>query len=292
MAKATIPLATAFNPAHFVHGAVVMEKYDGVPIRVRLEDGKVVEATTRPGKPLTSSVAHLVDAVADVFGDVLPNREFVMEVQHPTIKTFKDVSGLVRKDQPCPELYAVVFDMSGVESFNLRITTISQILLAQGDTLFSPVCHRIPDMRYLEEAKKYIQCVSSTPEENFEGWIVRCTEDPYEPNKRQNGYQKLVIEPTVDLKIVGYEEAVDKLGEPKGMVGRIIAIYKGKEIGIGPGKMSHAERREEWKRFTVSPLFVPRIAEIKYKRDPSYDALRQPTFQHWRDDKTTPNENS
>lgn len=287
MTKATIPLATSFNPGYFKGRVVLMEKYDGVPIRVRLEGGEVAEATTRPGKPLTASVAHLVDAVAEVFGDQFPDREFVMEVQHPEVKTFKDVSGMVRKDEPRPELYGVVFDMSGGEGFLDRLEMLSQTLMRVGDRLFSPATVVLPEMPdNLEGDKLFIQYVSTTPKEYFEGWIVRCADDPYEPNKRQKGYQKLVIEPTVDLKIVGFEEAVSKDGEPLGMVGRLIAEYKGEKIGIGPGKLTHAERRELF----TTPFASGRIAEIKYKRDPSYDALRQPTFQHWRDDKDTPNE--
>lgn len=287
MTKATIPLATSFNPRYFKGGVVLMEKYDGVPIRVRLEGGKVTEATTRPGKPLTSSVAHLVDAVAEVFGEDFPDREFVMEVQHPTVKAFKDLSGMVRKDAPCPELYGIVFDMSGDEGFLDRITMLGQRIMRIGDRLFPPsttVMEEMPDN--LEGDKLFIQYVSTTPKEYFEGWIARCADDPYEPNKRQKGYQKLVIEPTVDLQIVGFEEAVSKDGEPLGMVGRLVAEYKGEKIGIGPGKLTHAERRELF----TTPFASGRIAEIKYKRDPSYNALRQPTFQHWRDDKDTPNE--
>jgi len=30
------------------------------------------------------------------------------------------------------------------------------------------------------------------------------------------------------------------------------------------------------------------IATIQYKEDASYEALREPTFQHWRHDKDTP----
>lgn len=287
MSKATIPLATSFNPKYFKGQVVLMEKYDGVPIRVRLEGGQVAEATTRAGKPLTASVAHLVDAVAEVFGDVFPDREFVMEVQHPEVKTFKDVSGMVRKDEPRPELYGVVFDMSGDEGFIDRMTMVGLQLMKIGDRLFTPantVLDTMPDD--LEGDKKFVQYVSTTPEEYFEGWIVRCADDPYEPNKRQKGYQKLVIEPTVDLRIVGFEEAVSKDKEPLGMVGRLIAEYKGEKIGIGPGKLTHDERRELF----TTPFASGRIAEIKYKRDPSYDALRQPTFQHWRDDKEEPNE--
>jgi hypothetical protein len=68
------------------------------------------------------------------------------------------------------------------------------------------------------------------------------------------------------------------------MVGRIIADFHGTEIGVGPGKLSHAERRKLW----VNREHNHGVATIKYKRDDSYTALRQPTFQHWRPEKTEP----
>ena len=87
---------------------------------------------------------------------------------------------------------------------------------------------------------------------------------------------------------------MSKNSEPLGMVGSLIAMYKGKPVGVGPGKLSHEERRDLWKEYmaVVSRYIItpPRIAQVKVKRDPSYSGLRQPTFQHWRDDQTEPNE--
>ncbi|MCP4647185.1 MAG: hypothetical protein GY852_05520, partial [bacterium] len=94
---------------------------------------------------------------------------------------------------------------------------------------------------------------------------------------------------TLDLMVVGFEEAIDKHGFPKGMVGRIQIMYKGKQIGAGPGKLSHVERTKYWDIYKKG-LFLPQLAEIAYKPDPSYDALREARFQCWRSDKTQPDE--
>lgn len=304
MAKATIPLAKSLNLDYFKEEIVVMEKFDGVPIRVVLGDaGEVVASTTRPGEATVSSVQHLVDEAQRVFGDEAPCT-VVFEVIHPTIKAFKDVSGLVRKDQPCPELFGMVWECDdGAEFFLQRLRGIDIMTdNVSGDRLLRCPAYFIVDSgdtAAYEEAKDDVRTWSTTPPEYFEGWIARCTLDPFIPNKRQPGYQKDVIEPTVDLKIVGFEEAMSKDKEPLGMVGRIIAEYQGGQIGVGPGKLSHADRRELWEEWTHWQGAIKsgykdtpwgRIAEIKYKRDPSYTALRQPTFQHWRDDKTEPNE--
>lgn len=305
MAKATIPLATGFNLKNMSECAYLMEKFDGVPIRVRVEGGLVTEATTRPGKPLTSSVQHLVDAVEAFAGVHNEDFEIIMEVQHPTIKNFKDLSGMVRRDKPCPELYGVVFDLQILESddlFSTRLWRMRDMFAVWEHRPPLPGLHTLPstilvnphDAHELSYCKSLIKDLSPTPDDVFEGWILRDENDVYEANKRQPGYQKIVIEPTVDLEIVGFEEAISKDGEPLGMVGRVIAMHQGKKIGVGPGKLTHKERTALWLKYgecaTAREGETGPIAEVKYKRDPSYDALRQPTFQHWRDDKDEPNE--
>jgi hypothetical protein len=79
------------------------------------------------------------------------------------------------------------------------------------------------------------------------------------------------------------------------MVGRINVIYKGKKTGCGPGKLTHPERTKLWAAWVAGGQQwaddAPKIiATIKAKRDPSYTGLRPPTFQHWREDKTEPND--
>ena len=83
------------------------------------------------------------------------------------------------------------------------------------------------------------------------------------------------------------------------MVGRLIVSYKGLTIGVGPGRLTHGERTSLWTCREAylrteqdghrwKELLPGRIAQIKYKADDSYDALRQPTFQHWRPEKDEP----
>lgn len=86
---------------------------------------------------------------------------------------------------------------------------------------------------------------------------------------------------------VGFEEAVDKYGKPKGMVGRLDVLYKGKVVGVGPGALTHKERKDLWESVRKGEQKIA-IAEIKYMPDDTYEALRQATFVRWRPDKETP----
>ena len=88
-----------------------------------------------------------------------------------------------------------------------------------------------------------------------------------------------------------------RLAQVKAWWARINCWYKDQVIGVGPGKMKHAERKLEWEAWenAVQHDAVPegplvtgkgRVLQVEYKKDPSYEALREPTFQCWRPDKS------
>jgi ATP-dependent DNA ligase len=132
-----------------------------------------------------------------------------------------------------------------------------------------------------------------------EGNVLHSWYKVFQPGKRCWGTQRMKPVPTIDLMIVGFEEAHSADGNPLGMVGRVLAEYNTmgfdaegavhnyQIIGVGPGALNHTERKNLWRMYKQGK-FAPRIAEIRYMRDDSYDALRQPTFKQWRDDKVNP----
>ena len=76
------------------------------------------------------------------------------------------------------------------------------------------------------------------------------------------------------------------------MVGTVVVERNGKTEGVGPGKLTHDERRDLWLRYTTVGYggWQPRIAKIKYKggETANYKSLRQATFQCWHGDKSEP----
>lgn len=313
----TIPLAKGFSEKHLNWPVLISIKYDGVPVRIDIDHYGNHTIRTRQGKDVPSVralVQEFVDRYMENEDDTPVPVTFVGEVvQHADrFADFKVTSGIVRKQEDQSHRLAIVlFETDRAETFierhewmedwvaNLhdRVHVVPQIAVENMDQLQS---HMVKVMDYWPKA---------------EGMVARNHDDPWAPGKRSWGYQKLLVEPTIDLRIVGVEEATAEDGTPKGMVGRLIASYKGTEIGIGPGRLTHAERVELWEQYQQeaeycccgdrvdchsigsghSPVsaadyynFPNRIAQIKYKKDDSYDALRQPTFQHWRDDKETP----
>lgn len=302
MSSATIPLSKKLDASKLNFPVFLSQKVDGVPIRITIRPNPerynfgntiIVEAQTRQGKPVPSveeDMKLLKDyLLRHVYYDHLPNiTELVAEVTHESLTDFKDISGVVRKQEPQQGLIYNFFDWAvrgnWDAEFKERLMCLRASFSVKSDkfrVLDQVTVFDIDDLNYhigimLDEAPEW------------EGLIARSHDAGFKPGTRHWDYQKIVPTPTVDLRIVGVEEAISKDKEPKGMVGRLWAEYKGQRIGVGPGKMTHKERTELWQGFhSARPTreYPNRLACIQYKRDPSYEALREPTFQHWRDDK-------
>lgn len=244
----------------------VSQKYDGVPVIFWKEDG-LLKMSSRQGKPILS-IDHIYDEVSAYLETQYSSDNSIMLVGELIIPglPFKDISGKVRKGLPCTDLELKIFYSN--DEFNT-----SSITRLDYDHL--EMVQQIPMMDF-----EHLNSKLETFPEEWEGLMI--THGEYESGKRSWNSMKFKREPTVDLKVAGVEEAHSKEGEPKGMIGAFICEYKGRNIKVGAGKTSHAERVELW---TNPPLYGERIIEVKYMKDDSYEDLRQPTFQQWRDDK-------
>lgn len=303
----TIPLAKPFNKTALqkMGGPYgVSQKYDGVPVKVSFDVddiGLITRLTveSRQGKPLASCNVHAIIFKIGVeqcanSGLRWPEGKYVIvaEVTHPTIHDFKDLSGIVRSEQhdEHKRLQFNVFDFwhsNGPQDYDLRMYVAD--LLLKRPTMYGRF-RLVPTAWYsdIEHAIEDAKALSGGYA--IEGAIIRSGKDKFAPNKRSWGYQKVLTDPKVDLRVHSFEEATSEAGMPLGMVGRINCYYKDKIIGVGAGKLTHVQRTLLWDLHKDRPLYSVIIAEVKYKHDPSYAALRQPTFQQWREDKTEPNE--
>lgn len=306
----TIPLAKPFNrkAIETMGGPYgVSQKHDGVPVKLTLtvtDTGKLAQFNhcSRQGKALPSLATHMtlfIMSITSVANSAMkwPAGEYaiVAEVIHPLYPDFKDLSGIVRQqdmsDPRVQGLKFVVFDFfhdKGPADYAPRMFAANMLL--SRPTAYTSFA--VVDTEWYTELDDAIRAAEEIARiETVEGAILRSGKDTYRPGMRSWGYQKVLVDPTADLRVVSFEEAVSKDGVPLGMVGRINCEYKGETIGVGPGKLSHKERKDLWLRYINQDIQRFRlIAEVKYKRDPSYTALRQPTFQRWRDDKDEPNE--
>jgi len=276
-----IMLAKQYNPAKLSFPVYVSEKLDGVAaefyVPLDSPDGKVL-VRSRQNKPILS-VQHIIDEL----NLCLIHGEHVIGELYIADSSFKDISGKVRSHDPQPELKLMVYDVyeDGYElPYDQRLGDTVDI---HYDNLYIIPTVKIQDINELNAYVK--EFFTEQPE--AEGLMIRSHDHMYQPGKRSWGMMKLKQRETVDLKIISIEEATDADGNPKGMAGRFNCAYKGAVIGVGPGKLSHAER-------TVALInrrkLVGTIVEVGYMPDPAYEALREPTVIRFRDDKNEPNE--
>lgn len=256
-------------------------KYDGVPVVIYWDkETEKVRNITRNGTELTS-IQHILDEITELYmkGIYYVGRRIVGElVIHDT--DFKDISGKARADAPCEDLQLYVFDswipdvdepflqrykkymFSNYISFRPKyIVAVPQIMAVKDD---------------LDRLRGYVL------DNKWEGIILRALDDVYSVGKRSKGYLKYKPEPTLDLRCIGFEEALSKDKVPKGMVGALICEYNGSTCKVGAGSMKHTERKEVWDN---QEKYIGNIAEVGYMYDDSYTSLRQPVFKNWRFDK-------
>lgn len=307
MSGETIELAKNFSDDikhdKLIWPAMAQEKLDGVPVIIMRESPDKVTLRTRPGELVTSltHIANFARFLIPAVGD------FVVGEVYCSGMAFKDISGLVRQKlttKECLSLSLYLFD-GGLGS-NPEMDWYTRRTVY--DVRLNAVCSAFGVHRDSAAVQLIAGALVSNPDEvqqfwtmlkqcnpKAEGVMLHSTRKIWNPGKRCWGLQRIKQEDTIDLRIVGFEEAVNQRDEPMGMVGRMIAEYStvnkdGKlevtHIGIGPGRTTILQRKQLW---TSRGTFKPRIAEIKFKPDETYTALREPTFQRWRDDKKEPN---
>ncbi|QWY83416.1 ATP-dependent DNA ligase protein [Rhizobium phage RHph_X3_9] len=296
MAGEAIELAQPkYRPDIMTYPAAVSLKLDGVPGRFignRLPQ-------TRQNTDIVS-VAHIQNWIVQ---HIPAGVGIVGELYDPTLK-FKVISGQVRdtKEQH-PNLKLYAFDLyvpdnpaavfqHRIEALRLVLEDIAGKLGCQPDDL--PVI-RIPQIIvHNEEEARDAHDALMAANPDAEGTMLASLTRTFEPGKRQWTLQKNKPEPTMDIEIIGMNEAVSEDGKPLGRAGRLVGLLNRikadgtqeyAQIGIGPGRLTHREAKQIWLDYKAG-TWRRCIAEVKYMKDDSYEALRQPTFQRWRADKS------
>jgi ATP-dependent DNA ligase len=291
MSGETIELLKNYDPKKMQFPAYVSEKLDGVPVRL-ISNGVAVQALTRQGE-FIRSIDHIIAAVEPI---IPVNGSIVGELYIPG-KPFKEISGLVRQHSPAPELQLHVFDGdlhpgAADDTYDTRMVVVSYQVKSIGSDLIQMI-PRYGVNNDEEVQDVFLNLVRAKP--GMEGIVVHSASKTFSPGKRCWGTQRLKPTPTLDLRVESFEEAIDQFDAPKGMVGRINVYYARhvhnddvvrSVIGIGPGSLTHNERRDLWEAYGNRPLPGNMIIEVKYMPDDTYEALRQPTFVRFRPDKT------
>lgn len=320
-----IMLAKGFDASKLVYPVEVSIKLDGVAADFyKTVRGWSVQS--RPGKDILS-VQHILDYLNHRLKDTPPGTHLIGELTVMGVDDFKDAAGIIRRKETDARIILNAYDCyrEGYmhEAYDQRIRRMQGLFkdmevggwyCDENDVTWKiitrvPVCAKVHNPA---ELTKHLNSVHGIMDKSslFEGFMVRSLRGPdstYKVGKRSWGMQKYKPKLTLDLKVVNFEEATANkemtfLGqtfqEGQGLyaVGRIEVEYKGEVIGVGPGTMTHKERREVWQKFqnmlSRGEKLIDKnlICEVEYMKDDAYTALRQPVFKQWRLDKDEPNE--
>lgn len=278
-------LAKNLDYKRVIYPVIVTEKLDGVPVDFYATADGEIHVRTRQGEPLYS-VDHIKDWL---FGLLHPHHHIIGELYVQGLP-FKDIGGLVRAERPAPELTLNVFDyyhtgkeyMTYADRLRMMAENIGIHVERKSPVQLIPGVHILDERTLRENIETFDKLY---PEK--EGVIIRSLLGKMEIGKRSWNFQRHKAVGTVDLKLDGMVQAIDKkTGHGNGMVGGLRAYFGDLQIGVGPGTLSHEERID---MFNAPFKYIGRIMEVEFKPDPTYFALREPVFKRWRDDKTEPN---
>ena len=295
MSKATVMLGKTAKPKLIDTASwyTVSEKLDGQPVRIKWNrDTRKLEAVTRQDKPVTS-IDHILDSlynqVSDISGDIGGYPEIAGELYIPGLGS-AEISGKARKHETCPDLKLYMFpEFQDGLCPTEHVRFIPYVSVSGGmlsEELFN-IHGEISVSQWLHDSLSPFT-INKHTSEAFEGYIARLVGDEWTHGKRSNNYLKIIEDPTIDLRVVGFEEAVSKEGAPLGRVGAFVCEWKGETCKVGAGKLSHAEASALLQQFVGDGISscAPLIIEVKYKQDAKYTSPRQPTFQRFRYDKS------
>lgn len=278
-------LSKGLNLSKLKYPFYLSEKFDGVPgIYTVNNDG--ITCISRQGTPITST-PHIIKELKSL---KLPVGTKVIGEHYINGLPFSEISGKVRAQAPCKELKLYVFDVlcnNENTPFKDRYLTGKRLLRHCNESIISVVSQHYVTSHDMHKAfVRLIEINAQTLGRRLEGFIYRNADGLYKYTRSWD-CMKLVLEPTVDLKVVDLIEAVDKNNEKLGRVGSLVCVDKnGNTFNISAGKSTFQERE----RWLTTRDIVGKIIVVKFKPDAEYKGLRQPTFQHIHEDKTEPDE--
>lgn len=296
MPSNTIMLAKDYDANMLRFPVSVSEKLDGVPAKFYYDSTGHPVAQSRQGTFFTS-VQHIVDEL--VQRGILSHGEAVVGELWIHGAPFKKISGLVRCAAPAPNLELYIYDtfhcdengwpVGDPRTFRERLRSVEERVF---DDSIPADCVHIAVQAECKDAAALDLEVSRILRQTYsyvpEGVMVRTLDHPLYSQyvlNRTSGMMRIVPKPTIDLMVVEVLQSKDKNGNPKGIAGSLVCKYHDMDIKVSAGKATHAQRKTWWRD---QNSILGKIIQVQYKPDPSYDKLRQPTFQRERPDKETP----
>ena len=260
--------------------AMAQLKVDGVPITFMKTPGTIV-ALSRQNEDMPSCM-HLLPFIKHLLTEV--GSCVTMECTVPGL-SFKDAAGIIRRktpDEDTAKIVGIIWDYDfgpwTRRTYSVRMEHVRNNLPLNKKVRVasSHIVHTEDDILLLWRLIKERMPTA-------EGIMLHDPNKLHQPGKRCWGMGRWKPQPTIDLAVTGFEEAVSEAGEPLGMVGRVnvqlvrefpstanlaelaasgwtvVNGYPGgphllrKIVGVGPGKLTHDERKDLWE--TAVPTY-------------------------------------
>lgn len=276
------------------------EKVDGVPGPTILSPPRSV-MISRQGKSILSA-PHVQESLLRIHSTLSPSKQaqagtVIGELAVPGLP-FEESAGVTRAKRTDERQVFYMFDVQNSLPYEQRRALLEEMnsiaIMLNIPCVARPRQYGPHIVRSLSEAETLLDNIRRTViSDQMEGMMLRPADGLYFVGKRSWDMQRLVLTPTIDLRVIGFEEATSAGGAKLGMVGKVIVERNGGTEGVGPGKLTHDERRALWTEYVCTRAYggwKPRIAKIKYKggETANYKSLRQATFQCWHGDKSEP----
>ena len=290
--------AHPYTPKKLQFPVWVSEKLDGVPVDLRFNDTRCT-GISRQGEDVVAPIEHLQKALSKSRVRKESGAHIVGELYIPNTP-FKIISGYARRDTPdmdTRKLQLRVFDAWSEHDSTLTFHQRKQMAQEIVSRCNSPLeISMIPQVfiRTQDELNIFIEKFMAGNKRS-EGLVIKNDSGTYDKSIRSWDFQKLKRKQSRDLEVIGFEEAISKEdGSGLGMVGRINVRFHDRanggagacDIGIGPGKMTHTERKLAWAN-ARGWCKGDRICEAEFMPDDSYKAgMREAKFMRWRPDRS------
>jgi ATP-dependent DNA ligase len=287
------------------HDDIYEIKYDGCHCILVKKDGKAY-AFSRQGEPVLAAMDHVIAELEAIAED---NFVLFAEAWHEWLD-HSIINGTFRRTYVAAGaelLEAVVFDYVPLADFEagscpVRYKTrrdrcfeivhaIQRREFSNGNESYSPV--RLAYASYCTEHGQDVVDASRTQYGAvfaIDGFMRKDRNGTWKAGSGSCGaVVKIKDHLSIDVKVLRFNEGEGKFA---GMVGAIVVEWEGRELTIGGGKMTTAERAEQWALVTIGQpqdmwrCWIGKIVEAHGLSESQHGMIREPRFIRVRDDKT------
>ena len=276
-----------FDKPEIVEGKefAITTKIDGSRI-IAMKDNGVVSFWTRQGQPYEGLVDLERDLLACPFDNFVLDGEIVA-AETSKEDTYKNTMKLSRtKDAEKHGLKMLVFDHMEITNFKAQCCPVSYSMRraavsAMFDLYKFTYFILLPILYKGTDTSKILELLDEQVNKGEEGIMINITSAGYD-FKRSNNLLKVKKFQDTEVKIIGFEEGINKL---ENSLGAFICEYKNNIVKVGSG-LSDEDRIYFWNNrdSLIGKYITVKYFEESYDSKTGLPSLRFPIYLRFRED--------